>query len=113
LERLVRQLDAQGFADQEKATAELDQFGPNAVQGVKARQERTTSLEVRQRPGRFLSRYDSPEPSPYHLGSVRGAAVLEGIGTAHARALLAELAKGQPYDILTNEARAAGRRLRR
>jgi hypothetical protein len=45
--------------------------------------------------------------SSVEMLSVRGAAVLEGVGTAEARALLADLARGPVDDRLTREARAA------
>jgi hypothetical protein len=41
------------------------------------------------------------------LQCVHGVAALEAIGTAEARALLAELAKGPARDPLTHEAKAA------
>ncbi len=107
LDRLVRQLDADAFADRQKASAELERFGPNAVAGVKARLTRGTSLEVRGRLMRFLELYGGPEPSPYHVRCARGVATLEAMGTADAKALLAELAKGPPADPLTREAREA------
>jgi RNA polymerase sigma factor (sigma-70 family) len=110
LDRLVRQLDAEAFEDREKASAELERFGPNAVAGVKARLEKVTSKEVRARLSRFLGRYEGPEPSPYHLRFVRGVAVLEALGRADARSLLAELAKGPADDVLAREAREAIRR---
>jgi RNA polymerase sigma factor (sigma-70 family) len=110
LDRVVRQLDADAFADREKASAELERFGPNAVAGVKARVGTVTSEEVRKRLTRFLGPYDGSEPSPYHLRCVRGIAALEAMDTAETRALLAELAKGPADDVLTREARAAQRR---
>jgi hypothetical protein len=85
----------------------LERIGPNAVAGVKTRLTRVTSLEVRRQLMRFLELYDGPEPSPYHVRCARGAATLEAMGTADARALLAELAKGPPTDPLTREAREA------
>jgi RNA polymerase sigma factor (sigma-70 family) len=110
LDRVVGQLDAAAFADREKAAAELERFGPNAVAGVKDRLGRATSAEVRKRLTGFLDRYAGPHPSPYELRCVRGVAVLEAAGTAEARGLLAELAKGPADDFLIREARAAGRR---
>jgi RNA polymerase sigma factor (sigma-70 family) len=107
LDRVVRQLDADGFADRQKAFAELERIGPNAVAGIKTRLTRVTSLEVRRQLMRFLELYDGPEPSPYHVRCARGAATLEAMGTADARALLAELAKGPAADPLTREAREA------
>ena len=113
LDRVVRQLDSETFADRENAEAELERFGPNAVAGVNARLERAARLnrppplEAWKRMARFLNKYDSGSPSPYLLRCVRGVAVLEAIGTPDARALLAELAKGPAGDILTREARAS------
>jgi WD40 repeat protein len=107
MDRVVRQLDADGFADRQKAFAELERIGPNAVAGIKTRLTRVTSLEVRRQLMRFLELYSGPEPSPYHVRCARGAATLEAMGTADARALLAELAKGPAADPLTREARQA------
>jgi RNA polymerase sigma factor (sigma-70 family) len=110
LEQVVGRLDAEAFADREKASADLERFGPNAVTGVKARLERATSREVRQRLQRFLGLYDGPEPSPYHLRCVRGVAIVEAIDTVDARALLAEWANGPADSLLTQQAQAASRR---
>jgi RNA polymerase sigma factor (sigma-70 family) len=110
LDRVVGQLGADAFADREKASAELERLGPNAVAGARARLGRSPSAEVRRRLRGFLERYDGPNPSPYQLRCVRGVAALEAIGTADAQALLAELAKGPGDDLLTREARAASRR---
>jgi WD40 repeat protein len=108
LERLVRQLDSDAFADRQNALAELERYGPNAVAGVKARLARAPALEVHKRLLLFLEKYDGP--SPYQLRCVRGVATLDAVGTAEARALLAQLAKGPADDLLTREALAATRR---
>jgi hypothetical protein len=113
LDGVVGRLDADTFAQREKAVADLERFGPNAVAGVRTRLARTTLAEVRARLRRFLGQYDGPNPSPYRLRCVRGVATLEAIGTAEARALLAELAKGPARDPLTHEAKAAIERLRK
>jgi hypothetical protein len=105
LDRLVQQLDANAFAQRQKASAELDRFGPNALAGVKARLAQAKSLEVRRWAARFLELYDGPEPSPYYLRWVRGVATLESIGTEDAKALLRELANGPAGDPLTLAAR--------
>ena len=110
LDRIVAQLGADSFAEREKASAELERFGPNAVAGARERLGRSPAPEVRRRLGAFLERYDGPNPSPYRLRCVRGVAVLEVMKTGDARALLAELAKGPADDLLTREARAASRR---
>jgi RNA polymerase sigma factor (sigma-70 family) len=109
LDRLVKQLDAESFDEREKAMAELERFGPNALAGVKARLERKPSLELRNRLTRFLDKYSGP--NPYQLRCVRGVATLEAVGTADAKAFLAELARGPADDVLTREAQATSRRL--
>jgi WD40 repeat protein len=109
LDRVVGQLAADAFADREKASAELERFGPNAVAGAKARLGRSPAPEARRRLRTFLERFDGPNPSPYHLRCVRGVALLGAIGTADARALLSELARGPADDLLTREAIAARR----
>jgi WD40 domain-containing protein len=107
LERVVNQLDAEAFADREKASAELERFGPNAVPGIKARLPRAASAELWRRLSVFLNLYDGPDPSPYQLRCARSVAILEVINTADARALLAKLAKGPADEALTQEAKAS------
>jgi RNA polymerase sigma factor (sigma-70 family) len=111
LDRLVSQLDADAFTDRAKASAELERFGPNAVAGVRERLKQTSSKEVRRRLTQFLTRYDGTDPSPYHIRCVHGVAVLEAIGSAEARKVLATLAKESGDDLLTREAKAALERL--
>ncbi len=108
LDRLVGQLDADAFADRQKALAELERFGPNAVAGVKIRLKQSPPLEVRKRLLLFLEQYDGP--NPHQLRCVRTVAALEAINTVEARALLARLANGPPNDVLTREAQGASRR---
>src|SRR5262249_32369211 len=110
LDRLVAQLDADAFEDRQKALAELERFGPNAVAGLKVRLKRSPTLEVRKRLLQFLEKYDGP--NPHQLRCVRAVAVLEAMNTDEARALLAKLAEGPPNDVLTREAQAASRRIR-
>jgi RNA polymerase sigma factor (sigma-70 family) len=111
LDRLVEQLDADAFADRQKAVAELERFGPNAVAGVKVRLKQSPPLEVRKRLLLFLEKYDGP--NPHQLRCIRAVAVLEAMNTAEARALLAKLTKGPPNDVLTHEAQTASHRLTR
>ena len=104
---MIARLDADSFTDRERASADLERFGPNAVPRVEARVAKGVSAEVRSRLGRFLRPYAGPEPSPHQLRCVRGVAVLEAIGTAAAKALLADWAKGTAGDPLAREAKAA------
>jgi hypothetical protein len=104
LDRVTARLAANKFADREQASADLERFGPNAVAGARNRLA-TNSAEATERLRRFLAAYDGPHPSPYELRCVRGVAVLEAIGTPPAKALLAELARGD--DALAREAATA------
>jgi len=109
LDRLVVALASGEFADREKASADLEGFGPNAVAGARARLAGAVP-EASERLIRFLSRYASSNASPYELRRVRGIAALEAIGTPEAKNLLAELAKGNADDKLAREAKAASER---
>ncbi len=110
LDRVVAQLAASDFTDREKASAELERYGANAVAGSKSRLAGVNSPEARVRLTRFLSRFGA-DPSPYTLRSARGVAVLEAISTPEAKGFLAELARGKIDDVLTREASAAFRRV--
>lgn len=110
LDRITTQLGADEPADREKASAELELFGPNAVAGAKVRLAQVESAEVRDRLTRFLTRYAGSSPSPHELRCVRGVAALEEIGTAEAKDLLNQLSRGRADDVLTREAAAAHRR---
>jgi RNA polymerase sigma factor (sigma-70 family) len=110
LDRVTAQLAAGEFADREKASAQLERFGRHAIAGAKTRLAKAESPEVRERLTKFLTRYDSPNPSPYDLRCVRGVAALEAISTPEAKELLADLAKGKTDDTLTREAAASLRR---
>jgi RNA polymerase sigma factor (sigma-70 family) len=112
LDNLIQQLSANRFTEREKASKELERFGPNAVAGVKSRLATTTSQEVRDRLKRFLDAYDGPNPSPYELRCIRGVIALESIRIPKAKELLAELAKGKADDVLTREALTALPRMR-
>ena len=109
LDRLVEQLDADAFADRQKALTDLERFGPNAVAGIKARLKQSPPLEVRKRLLLFLEKYDGP--NPHQLRCIRAVAVLEVMNSSEARAFLVKLTNGPPNDVLTREAKAALQRL--
>ncbi len=111
LDALTARLGSSDFAEREKASADLDRLGPNAVAGVRARFGTAGSPEVRDRLTRFLAAHGSPRASAYELRCVRGVAALEAIGTPAARGVLTDLSRGSPTDPLTREAVAALRRV--
>jgi RNA polymerase sigma factor (sigma-70 family) len=112
LDRIEKQLGAPDFEDREKASADLDAYGPGAATSVKERLKATESPEVSNRFTEFLKRHTGERPSPLVLRGVRGVAVLEAIGSPDARKVLARLAGG-PGDPLAVEAAAALARLER
>jgi hypothetical protein len=63
-------------------------------------------------PAERLAEFDGPVTQPRRLQEGRAVEALEGIDTAEARALLAELAQGDPAARLTREAKASLERLR-
>jgi hypothetical protein len=72
----------------------------------------SASLEVRKRVQRLLDRLDRPVVTGPGARPVRAVELLERIGTAKARKLLAELAGGAMQARLTQEAQGALKRLR-
>jgi RNA polymerase sigma factor (sigma-70 family) len=102
----VRQLDADEFAQREKASQALADLGPDAETALREALEKAKSPEVRRHLERVL---DGQEAEHRRLG--HAVEVLEMIGTPAARCLLVDLAKGASRSRLTREARVALDRL--
>ena len=66
---------------------------------------------MRQRVEKLLPQLDQQPPTATCLRQLRALHVLEWIGNAEARALLAELASGEPAASLTRQALAVKQRL--
>lgn len=97
------------FEVREKATSELTRLIDVVWPALREAVEKSESAEIRARARRIL-----PQPegtTPEMLRAVRSLEVLERIGTADAKRLLAELGGGAEGSRLTREARAAARRL--
>jgi RNA polymerase sigma factor (sigma-70 family) len=108
---LITDLDSPTFAVREKASREIDRLGELAQPAIRRELARTTSLEVRRRLQRLLQKIDDPAPRPEPLRQSRALAVLEKIGTAEARQVLQDLARGAPEASLTRQAAQALMRL--
>jgi WD40 repeat protein len=102
----VRQLDSDTFAQREKASRALTDLGPAAETLLREARGKARSAESRRRLERILN---GMEGEHRRLG--HALEVLEMIGTAAARGLLADLAKGASDARLTREARLALDRL--
>jgi hypothetical protein len=104
----VRQLDADEYARREQASQALAELGPAAETTLREALEKAQSPEVRRRLQRILEGQEREHRRLRHA-----LEVLEMIGTAAARSLLVDLAKGARGSRLTREARLALDRLER
>jgi len=111
LERNLVDLESETFAVRERALNDLERLGRGAVPAVRARAEKTESLEAKRRLASFMERHDSGTLSPEELRAVRSVEFLENAATPAAGALLAVLSTGEPTAELTIRALAAKARL--
>lgn len=106
-------LDSDDFRTREQATRALEALGRGAVGEMRRALDRRPGLEVRRRLEKLIAVAEGLPSLPEDLRTLRAIAVLEGVGTAQARQLLAELAKGEAYALQTQQAAAALQRLSR
>jgi hypothetical protein len=113
LARLIADLGSEEFTVRDEATRELEKLGELAEAALRAALAARPELEPRRRMERLLEKRNGQVLSLEALRTLRALEVLEHAGTAEAKTLLAELAKGAPEARLTREARAALERLRK
>ncbi len=111
LAQLLADLDSGRFAVREKAGRELEGLTGLAGKVLRAALASPRSIEFRRRVELLLARLDGPVQYPEVRRALRVVEVLEHVGTAEARAFLAELSRGAPGARLTREALVALRRL--
>src|SRR5207249_3590661 len=109
----IADLDSETFAVRDKAFKRLDDMGNAAEAELRATLKKASSLELRRRLERLLSRPRPLVGSPETLRSLRAIAVLEQSGSTEARRLLEELARGAGHAAETQDARASLERLSR
>jgi WD40 repeat protein len=109
LSRLLAGLDADTFAEREKASAELEKMGDLVAPALRQALAGTPSAEVRRRLERLLAALDGPANLD-RLRLLRAVEVLEKADAPHRRDALEALARGEER-ILAHEARAALGRL--
>jgi WD40 repeat protein len=108
VDQLVADLDADSFAARERAAKALARHGHRAVPALRRLLAGRPSPEARRAAERLL---EAATTSPEALQAARGVQALEYAGTADARRALAELAAGPAETRVTQESRAALRRL--
>jgi WD40 repeat protein len=109
-EKLLADLDAEEFADRTAAAKQLAAAGERAIGQLRDSLKAGVSAEQRDAAGRLLKAWaaaDQKPPTGERLRVVRAVAALELAGTADARKLLAELAKGAADATATREAKGA------
>jgi RNA polymerase sigma factor (sigma-70 family) len=109
--RLLAGLDADTFAERERATGELARLGPLVEAAVRQALAGKPSAEARRRLEGLLDRLDGEVPSAEELRALRAVEALEEAGTPEARWLLAVLAGGARGARLTRAAKASLERL--
>ena len=111
IERLIADLDDERFDVREKAARELAALGEGAAPALRKALAGKPSLEAWRRLMDLLDRLDGARLSAETVRQIRAVEALELIGNAEARRVLDKLAAGPPEMRLTQEAKAAGRRL--
>jgi WD40 repeat protein len=111
LARLLAQLDAEAYADRERAQAALADLGGAAARPLRAALETTESDEARTRLGVLLKRLETPGTAPDALRAMRGVEALERIGTDAAREALGRIGKARAGSPVGQRAGEAAERL--
>ncbi len=109
--KLTADLDNDDFDVREKAEQGLAALGSDAAPALRKVLEGDPSAEVRRRAQDLLGKLAKPDLSPETLRLRRAVEALERAGTPEARECLGALAKGRPGADVTEDARAALKRL--
>ncbi len=105
---LLADLDSGSFQRRQAATKRLRELGRGAEPALRAALGGKPSVEKKQRIEELLAALGDPlSPSPEMFRERRAVAALAWAGTADARLLLGELARGAPAAPLTRQAQAA------
>jgi WD40 repeat protein len=113
VEKLIAQLDDGSFAVRDRANRDLQQLGKAAQAALLRALKGNPTPEVRRRVELLLSKLEETAVPADLLRPLRALEILERIGTAEARQVLAALAEGDPGAALTQQAQAALERLQR
>jgi WD40 repeat protein len=107
----LAELDDESFAGREAAGRGLEALGEDVEIALERALAAKPAPEARRRLERLLGRLRRGEPTAVRRQRARALEVLEQVGTPEARRLLEALARGAAEARLTQEAKAAARRL--
>jgi hypothetical protein len=113
LAALLADLDHDQFVRRQRAMEALAALDTAARDALQQHLATVSSAEARQRTEELLHRIERQELSGEALRQARAVEALERTGTPAARAVLEELAKGQPGATLTRQAEAALGRMKK
>jgi hypothetical protein len=108
---LIDKLSNENFNEREKASRELSELAPTALDQIREAARKTESAEVRNRLAPILARESDERVTGERLRVVRAVEILERIGSPATDKLLRELATGSSGAELTRNATEAVRRM--
>jgi WD40 repeat protein len=111
IDKLIADLDDDDFDKREAATKALAAVGPKAAAALAKALQGEPSVEKKQRIEGLLEMLKGKGPNLEAVRPTRALELLERVGTAEAKQVLEELAKGDPDASLTREAKATLKRL--
>jgi hypothetical protein len=106
----LKDLDHPKFAERERATRDLEEVGDRAVAALEKFLAARPSAEARGRAEKLLAKLRDQAATGKAAQSLRALEVLEWIGTAKAKELVANLARGVEGALLTEEAKRSLKR---
>src|SRR5262249_4765508 len=109
--RWIEDLDSDDYPVRRKAVDELTRVGRLAEGSLREALAKKPSLEKHRRIQELLRKMEAEGATAEHLQALRGVELLERVGTAEARKVLATLAGGAAEAELTRQAKAALARL--
>jgi hypothetical protein len=113
IDRLIADLGSKKFATRTKAYHALEALGETALPALTTALGKNPSVEVSKRLEKLIARVQESDLPPNQLRVLRAVEVLESIGSAEAREVFTEMARGAAGARLTEEARLALERLKR
>ena len=111
IERMIADLDSDNFEARTQAARDLAELGELAEPVCRKALEKQPSLEVQHALERLMTVWVKQVLSPSQLRVLRAIEVLEQVGSPAAQQVLKTLAEGAPGARLTQEAKAALRRM--
>jgi hypothetical protein len=112
LHQLLADLESDRFAVRDQATRALLKLGDVAAAALRQTAQEKRTLEGRRRADKLLEQLAGPTNDPETLRPLRAIEVLEQVGSAQARLVLEDLARGMPEHRVTTAARESAARLR-